>query len=85
MTNIIKMTAQIAQQPLSNMQMQLLKLYTQNVSEEDLKAIQRLIVRYFAEKATEAADKDWDEKNYQAEMFKKEHMRTPYTKVGNRL
>ena len=32
----------------------------------------------FAEKATEAADKDWDEKNYQAETFKKEHMRTPY-------
>lgn len=61
--------------------MHLLQLFTQNVSEEDLKAIQRLIVRYFAEKATAAADKDWDEKNYQAEVFKKEHMRTPYKKI----
>ena len=43
------------------------------MSEEDLKAIQRMIVKYFAEKATVAADKDWDERGYTAEQFKKEH------------
>lgn len=48
------------------------------MSDEDLKAIQRMLVRYFAEKATAAADKDWDEKGYTAEGFKQEHMRTPY-------
>jgi hypothetical protein len=67
-------------QPLSNVQLQLLKLFAQDVPEEDLKEIQRMIVRYFAEKATAAADKDWDEKGYTAEQFKKEHMRTPYKK-----
>ena len=65
-------------QPLSNIQLQLLQLFAQNVSDEDLKAIQRMLVGYFAEKATAAADKDWDEKGYTAETFKREHMRTPY-------
>lgn len=69
-----------SKQPLSNLQLQLLQLFSQNVSEEDLKAIQRMIVRYFAEKATAAADKDWDEKGYTAQSFKEEHMRTPYKK-----
>lgn len=69
-----------AKQPLSNIQLQLLQLFAQDVSEEDLKAIQRMIVRYFAEKATAAADKDWDEKGYSVEQFKKEHLRTRYKK-----
>lgn len=73
------MTAQ-AKQPLSNIQLQLLQLFAQDVSEEDLKAIQRMIVRYFAEKATAAADQDWDEKGYTAENFRREHLRTPYQK-----
>ena len=71
MTNVVK-------QPLSNIQLQLLQLFTQEVSDEDLKAIQRMIVRYFAEKAPIADDKDWDEKGYTAKSFKQEHMRTPY-------
>jgi hypothetical protein len=64
--------------PLSNLQLKLLQLFSQNVSDEELKAIQRLIVQFFAEKATEAADKDWEEKGYDEDTFKKEHMRTPY-------
>jgi hypothetical protein len=70
MTDVVK-------QPLSNIQLQLLQLFAQDVSDEDLKAIQRMIMRYFAEKATIAADKDWDEKGYTAESFKQEHMRRP--------
>lgn len=64
--------------PLSNLQLTLLKLYASNVSEEDLKAIQRLIARYFAEKATAEVDKDYLEKGYTAEGFLKEHIRTLY-------
>ncbi|MDO8365593.1 MAG: hypothetical protein Q7T20_02265 [Saprospiraceae bacterium] len=64
--------------PLSNLQLTLLKLYASNVSEEDLKAIQRLIARYFAEKAIELATEDCIEKGYTAEGFLKEHLRTPY-------
>ena len=72
------MSTQIAKHPLSNIQLRLLELYAQGVSDEDLKAIQRLIVQYFAEKATALANEDWDEKGYTAEALKKENMRTPY-------
>jgi hypothetical protein len=72
------MTTETIKFPLSNIQLRLLQLFSQNVSEEDLKAIQRMLVRYFAEKASDAADKDWDEKNYDAETLLNEHMRTPY-------
>ena len=65
-------------QPLSNLQLTLLNLYASNVSEEDLKAIQRLIARYFAEKATELANQDYMEKGYTAPAFLEEHIRTPY-------
>lgn len=58
---------EIVQQPFSNLQLELLKLYADNISEKDLKAIQRLIARYFADKATNEADKIWDEKGYTAE------------------
>ena len=74
-----KATAAIpTRQPLSNLQLTLLNLYASNVPEEDLKAIQRLIARYFAEKATELANQDYEEKGYTAEAFLKEHIRTPY-------
>ena len=72
------MTSETLKFPLSNLQLKLLQLFSQNVSDEDLKAIQRMIVRYFAEKATEAADKDWEEKGYDASSLLSEHMRTPY-------
>lgn len=67
-----------SKQPLSNLQLQLLQLFAQDVSEEDLKAIQRMIVRYFAEKASDAADEDWEEKGYSEDQFKAAHLRTPY-------
>ena len=65
--------------PLSNLQLYLLKLYAEGVSEEDLKAIQRMVARYFAEKASLAAKEVWDEKGYTAGQLLEEDMRTPYT------
>lgn len=64
--------------PLSNLQLEFLKLYADGVSETDLKAIQRLIARYFADKASDEADKIWVEKGYTAEGILKQHSRTPY-------
>lgn len=64
--------------PLNNLQLELLKLYADGISDVDLKAIQRLIARYFAEKASDEADKVWEEKGYTAEEMLKEHSRTPY-------
>ncbi|MFD2570130.1 hypothetical protein ACFSUS_05750 [Spirosoma soli] len=55
--------------PLSNLQMRLLKLYANQVSEEDLLAINQRIVDYFAEKAAKAANQVWDEKGYSNDMM----------------
>jgi hypothetical protein len=70
------------QQPFSNLQLELLKLYADNIPEKDLKAIQRLIARYFADQATKEADKIWDEKGYTAEKLLSGHERTPYKTTG---
>lgn len=48
---------------LSNLQLELLKLYSNNISEENLLEIKWLLARYFAQKATEAMDKVWEEKS----------------------
>jgi len=64
--------------PLSNLQLHLLKLYATGVSEEDLKAIQRMIARYFADKASAEARKVWDEKGYTEAQMLQENMRTVY-------
>ncbi len=58
------------QAPLSNLQKELLKLYTSNVSETDLLTIKRFLVKFFAEKAITEADKIWDEKGYSNETMK---------------
>ena len=50
------------QRGLSNLQQELLKLYANNVSEESLHEIKMLLTNYFAEKATQAMDKVWEEK-----------------------
>lgn len=50
-------------QPLSNLQQELLKLYSANVSEEDLLHIKKYLAQYFGAKAISEADKIWDERN----------------------
>jgi hypothetical protein len=68
-------------QPLSNLQLELLKLFTQKVSDTDLLEIKRLVSSYFAEKAMDAADKVWEEKgwtNSDMEKLANTRMRTTY-------
>ncbi len=48
---------------LSNLQIELLKLYSNNLPEKQLLEIKLLLANYFAEQATEAMDKVWAEKN----------------------
>lgn len=47
---------------MSNLQLELLKLYARNIEEQDLLAIRHKIGLYFAEKATLAMDNFIDEK-----------------------
>ncbi len=58
------------QAPLSNLQKELLKLYTSNISEADLLTIKRFLAKFFAEKAIAEADKIWDEKGYSNDTMK---------------
>jgi hypothetical protein len=51
-------------EPLSNLQLELLKLYATNLPEEDLLSIKRLLARYFMKKAIQRADAIWDERGY---------------------
>jgi hypothetical protein len=48
---------------MSNLQLELLRLYGNGVSDESLREIKAILAKYFADKATEVMDKVWDEKN----------------------
>src|SRR5262249_2707301 len=60
----IKRRIMPAARPLSNLQQELLKLYSSDISEADLLHIKRYLAKYFAFKAIGEADKVWDEKGY---------------------
>ena len=47
---------------MSNLQLELLRLYGNGVSEESLREIKIILAKYFADKATDAMNKVWDEK-----------------------
>jgi len=47
---------------LSNVQMELLKLYSTNLSEKDLAALKKLLAKFYAERAIQTADQIWDQK-----------------------
>lgn len=49
---------------LSNLQLELLKVYSRPVSEDDLLAIKRFLANYFAEKSMNLADAVWDKKGW---------------------
>ncbi|MBO0932585.1 hypothetical protein [Fibrella aquatilis] len=49
---------------LSNIQVELLKLYANDLPTEQLHEIKLMLARYFAQKATEAMDKQWDERGF---------------------
>lgn len=67
--------------PLSNLQLELLKAFSRNVSDEDLKAIKQLLSDYFARKAATLADEAWEQEGFMEETmqeWRQTHMRTPY-------
>lgn len=49
--------------PLSNLQLELLKLYSNNISEQQLMDIRTMLSRYFAEQATQAMEQQWEQQN----------------------
>ena len=56
------------QSPLSNVQFELLKLYSAGVREEHLDDLKILIAKFLFGKARAKADKLWDERGYTDEI-----------------
>ena len=54
-------------QELSNLQIELLKIYSNNVSENNLHEIKLILAKYFADKASDAMDTVWEERNLTAQ------------------
>jgi hypothetical protein len=63
---------------LSNLQLELLKVFSYELSEEQLSEIRNLLANYFAEKASDQMDLLWEQNNWSEETMNewgKEHMR----------
>jgi hypothetical protein len=52
------------QQPLSNMQWELLKIFSFDIPEKHLVELKKIIAAFLLEKAKDSADVIWDEKKY---------------------
>lgn len=57
----------ILDKPLTNLQLELLKLYSMELSEEQLKDVQRLLANYFAKQASDEMDRLWNERGWNTE------------------
>ncbi len=67
------------QAPLSNLQLELIKLFRYELPDEQLLEIRRLLARYFAQKVTHEMSQLWDEKGWSDETiegWKNEKMRS---------
>lgn len=53
----------MSQKSLSNLQLEILKLYSTDMSEEELTELKNLIARNYAKKATHGADDVWEKKS----------------------
>lgn len=65
---------------LTNLQLELIKLFNYNLSQAQLREVKDLLSKYFADKATSEMDKVWEEKglsNETMDSWLNEHMRTP--------
>lgn len=68
-------------QPLSNLQLELLKVFSRNVPDEDLREIKALLFNYFAQKAANLADEVWEQEGFTEEKmneWRQTHLRTEY-------
>jgi len=66
---------------LTDIQQALIDWFQLEMTDEELKELNLMFARYYADKATEGIDKLFEEKGWGQEKFeewKNEHMRTPY-------
>jgi len=71
----------VATQKLTNLQLELLKLFSFQVNENQLTEIRDILAKYFADQATAEMDNLWTDKQWTNETMDNwvnEHLRTPY-------
>ena len=51
-------------QPLTNVQLELLKVFSHDLGEQDLLELKKLLVEFFANRAIGLANKAWDEQGW---------------------
>ena len=67
---IIVMDTSSIQPPLSNVQSEMLKLFSTDVPEKELIEIKDMIARYLLDNARDKADAAWDDKGYSDEKLR---------------
>jgi len=55
--------------PLTNIQLELLKLFSMGVSEEEVREIRRILARFFMQKAVGEATQIWEDRGYTGEQL----------------
>lgn len=71
----------VLEERLSNAQLELLKLFAGDISEDELRLLKRVLLRFRAEILMDKADRIWEEKGWTDEDIKRlldAKMRTPY-------
>ncbi|MGL2992935.1 hypothetical protein [Flavobacterium sp. TSSA_36] len=61
----------VLKQPFTNVQLELLKTFSHQLTESDLIALKKTIALFFAERLTVQADKVWEELNWNDELMDK--------------
>lgn len=72
---------EIAEGKLTNLQLELLKIFSFKLTDQQLIEIRNLLANYFAQRVDEEFEKVWKEKGYSSDIIHEwanEHMRTPY-------
>jgi len=63
---------------LTNLQLELLKLFAMELSESDLEAIKTMIINFLAQRAIQLATTQWEQKELNEDEILNTHLRTPY-------
>jgi hypothetical protein len=66
---------------LTNVQLELLKIFSREISASDLLELKKVLSEFFAKKLIESADQAWKEQGWneeKAQELLKSHLRTPY-------
>ena len=68
---VIKNIMIAVKQPLSNVQIELLKIFSTNITEPELKELKDLIAQFYAKKSIELANNVWEEKKLSNDLMDK--------------